>query len=155
MKKNMLLSLLFISLASQTYGQGADSFQWLTGTWQLEVKGGYILERWVFTNDSTLLGKSVFIKATSDTIPQESLKLVHQKGSWTYTSTVIGQNNNQPVSFNVIFEKPLEFIALNPAHDFPQRIAYRRIGSLLYASIEGRKNGKYGKQNFDFVRVTP
>ncbi|NBP69944.1 MAG: hypothetical protein EBU52_14495 [Cytophagia bacterium] len=38
-----------------------------------------------------------------------------------------------------------------PTHDFPQRIAYRRVKNQLYASIEGLKKGKYQKQNFDFI----
>jgi hypothetical protein len=44
----------------------------------------------------------------------------------------------------------MEFICENPSHDFPQRIAYRRIENDLFASIEGRKNNKYSKQNYDF-----
>jgi hypothetical protein len=54
------------------------------------------------------------------------------------------------VKFKVIFLKATEFICENPAHDFPQRIAYRRIKQQLFASTEGKKNGRYNKQNFDF-----
>ena len=53
----------------------------------------------------------------------------------------------------MIFISGLEFIAENPAHDFPQRIQYRRIGEKLYASIEGKNGDKYGKINFDYVLV--
>jgi hypothetical protein len=110
------------------------------------------MENWEVINDSTLAGKSFFIKDNKDTIPQETIELTFRNGTWNYIPTAIGQNNNQPVAFRVIFQKGSEFIAENPAHDFPQRIAYRRIKNQLFASIEGRMNGKYGKQNFDFLQ---
>jgi hypothetical protein len=109
------------------------------------------LEQWQIANDSTLIGKSLFVKNGTDTIPQETIELAFRNGEWFYIPTVINQNNAQPVRFKVIFSKGTEFISENPAHDFPQRIAYRRIKNQLFASIEGKKNGKYGKQNFDFV----
>ncbi len=109
-----------------------------------------MLEQWHISDDSTLKGRSIFIKNISDSIPQETIELAFRNGEWHYIPTVISQNNARPVSFKVILLKGTEFISENPQHDFPQRIAYRRIKNQLYASIEGRKNGRYGKQNFDF-----
>jgi hypothetical protein len=101
-------------------------------------------------NDDLFKGKSVMVKGKDSTL-QESLEISKKDTTWYYTSTVTGQNNNQPVSFKIIFQRIGEFICENPAHDFPQRIAYRRIKNQLFASIEGKRNGKYGKQNFDFT----
>ncbi len=155
MKKSTLPLLLLISLATCSYSQQANEFKWLVGTWKINLKGGSIVERWKFTNDSTFTGKSFFVKNNSDSIPQELLEFARRKGRWNYISKVQGQNNNLPVSFEVITEMPNEFIAVNPTHDFPQRIAYRKIGEKIYASIEGKKNGKYRKENFDFSSVIP
>ncbi|MBL7748476.1 MAG: hypothetical protein JNM19_13650 [Chitinophagaceae bacterium] len=130
--------------------QTAEQMKWMAGTWKINAGSGVIVEQWQIINDSTLSGKSMFVKNGTDTIPQETIELAYRSGSWYYIPTVNSQNNALPVQFKVFFLKGTEFISENPSHDFPQRIAYRRIKNQLFASIEGRKNGKYGKQNFDF-----
>ncbi len=150
MKKILFcLSILLISIVG-VRAQVAEQLKWMAGTWKINAGGGLIIEQWRIVNDSTLAGKSIFVKNGTDTIPQETIELAYRNGSWNYTPTVNDQNNAQPVSFKVFYLKGTEFISENPSHDFPQRIAYRRIKNQLFASIEGRKNGKYGKQNFDF-----
>jgi hypothetical protein len=146
---NIILLICFVSTSS--IAQNKLSMTWLAGTWKIDTGRGFIVEKWKSVNDSTLTGRSFFVKAQGDSVLQESLELSLRKGQWTFTSTVQGQNNNQPVSFRVIFARGTEFISENPEHDFPQRIAYRRVKNNLFASIEGRKNGKFGKQNFDFT----
>lgn len=131
--------------------QKADQLKWLVGTWKINAGNGYIVEQWKQTNDSTFSGKSMFVKAAGDSVLQETIELSLRNGEWNYTPTVVGQNNSKPVKFSIIYIGRSEFICTNPDHDFPQRIAYRRIKSSLQASIEGRRNGKYIKQNFDFT----
>jgi Domain of unknown function (DUF6265) len=133
------------------YSQKADAFKWIIGNWKINAGSGTIVEQWQIINDSTFAGKSYFVKNGTDTIPQETIELSFRNGDWHYIPTVKNQNNNQPVAFKIIFLRGTEFISENPVHDFPQRIAYRRIKNQLFASIEGKRNGKYGKQNFDFV----
>lgn len=110
-----------------------------------------MIEQWKQSNDSTFQGKSLFVKAPGDSVLQESIELSLRKGEWSYNPTVVDQNNRQPVKFQIIFIGKGEFICENPAHDFPQRIAYRRIQNSLFASIEGKRKRKYAKVNFDFL----
>jgi hypothetical protein len=147
-------------LAISLIAQKSEQMKWMAGTWKTDIGSGYIIEQWKIINDSTLTGKSFFVQKVrldpptrqqKDTILQETIELAFRNGGWYYIPTVKTQNNAQPVSFKVVFLKGTEFISENPAHDFPQRIAYRRIKNQLFASIEGKKNGKYGKQNFDFI----
>jgi hypothetical protein len=140
--------LTFLSLAVSA--QRSNEMKWMQGTWKIKTGNNLIIEEWQVANDSTLQGKSMFVKNGTDTIPQETIELAYRNGNWHYIPTVQNQNNGLPVSFIVIFQKGTEFISENPAHDFPQRISYRRVKQQLFASIEGRKNGRYGKQNFDF-----
>jgi hypothetical protein len=151
MNRNLVfISVLFLT-TTLLQAQKAETFKWMEGTWSINAGKGTIVEKWTMVNDSTLKGKSFFIKEGKDTIPQETIELSFRNGGWSYIPTAIGQNNNQPVEFKIIFQKGTEFIAENPAHDFPQRIAYRRIKNGLFASIEGKRKDKYGKQNFDFT----
>jgi hypothetical protein len=154
MKNKIIGPMLFITFficGAQVAAQDINAIKWLAGTWKITTGKGYVIEKWRVLNDSTLSGKSFFVKAnSSDSLLQESLELVLRKGQWTYISTVQGQNSNQPVPFKIVFLRATEFICENPTHDYPQRIAYRRVKDLLYASIEGKKNGRFNKSNFDF-----
>ena len=146
--KKLLLPFLVFSISAAA--QKTEQVKWLAGIWKINTGKGVIVEEWKLLNDSTLAGKSYFIQNSTDTIPQETIELSFRNGDWYYIPTVKNQNNTQPVPFKVIFLRGTEFISENPSHDFPQRIAYRRMNNQLFASIEGRKNGKYSKQNFDF-----
>jgi fructose-specific component phosphotransferase system IIB-like protein len=149
-RKYMLVCAALLLTCVLVQAQPSATFKWLAGKWKINTPNGTVMESWSIINDSTLAGKSVFIKNNTDTIPQETIELAFRNGQWYYIPAVQGQNNNQPVKLAVIFQKGTEFICENPAHDFPQRIAYRRINKQLFASIEGRRNGKYTKVNFDF-----
>ncbi len=132
------------------FAQKSEQMNWMTGTWKIKTGNGVIQEDWKILNDSTLTGRSVFIRNGTDTIPQESIELSFRNGDWYYTPTVATQNEGKAISFKVIYIKGTEFISENPEHDFPQRISYRRIKTQLFASIEGEKNAKFAKMNFDF-----
>jgi Domain of unknown function (DUF6265) len=131
--------------------QQTQNANWLVGSWLIKTGKGTIAEDWKMVNDSTYSGKSVFIKAEKDSVLQETLEFSFRNGSWYYISKVVGQNNNLPVSFQVIYMGKEEFISENAAHDFPQRISYRRVKNQLFASIEGKSKGRYIKQNFDYA----
>jgi Domain of unknown function (DUF6265) len=148
--KHLFFYLLLISCINVT-AQKSEQMKWMVGTWKIKTKKGSIVEEWKISNDSTLTGKSFFITNTNDTIPQENIEIIFKNEDWYYIPTVKKQNNSQPVAFKIILLKGTEFISENPAHVFPQRITYRRIKEQLFASIEGKKNGRYGKQNFDFI----
>jgi hypothetical protein len=148
--KKIIISLAIFVFAMKTHAQTTETFKWLTGIWKINTGQGYIVEQWDLVNDSTFSGRSFSVKPNNDTLPQESIQIVLRKGSWYYIPTVIGQNNSKPVTFKIQFVGRAEFISTNPDHDFPQRIAYRRIKNQLFASIEGMSKGKYVKQNFDF-----
>lgn len=141
----------FLLISALANSQKATQFSWLVGKWKMNAGSGYVIEQWKQLNDSTFRGKSLFVKAPGDSMLQESIELSFRKGEWSYNPTVVDQNNRQPVKFQVIFIGKGEFICENPVHDFPQRIAYRRIKNSLFASIEGTRNGKYAKVNFDFL----
>jgi hypothetical protein len=150
MKKIVLIGLCFI--ASNAFAQ-KDALKWISGTWVLKTNRGDMVEKWVAVNDSTFRGKSMMVKAPGDSVVQETIELQWRNKAWAYVPTVQGQNNNKPVAFPIIFLGREEFIAYNANHDFPQRIAYRKLKNQLFASIEGSRNGKHGKINFDFALV--
>jgi hypothetical protein len=46
-----------------------------------------------------------------------------------------------------------EVVFENGAHDFPQRIRYRRGGDMLFARIEGTRDGKVRGVDYPYARV--
>jgi hypothetical protein len=149
MKKILTLGLLFLTIAVNA--QKSDALKWISGAWILKTNRGDMVEKWIAINDSTFQGKSMMVKTPGDSTLQETIELKYRNKAWTYMPIALGQNNNQPVTFNIIFLSRDEFIAQNLNHDFPQRIAYRRVKNQLFASIEGSRNSKYSKINFDFM----
>lgn len=149
MKKVMVLFCCWVAV--NAFAQKSDALSWMAGTWVIKTNRGDMIEKWSVVNDSTLQGKSMMVKAPGDSSIQETIELHWRNKAWAYVPTVQGQNNNKPVVFPIIFLGREEFIALNPNHDFPQRIAYRKVKNQLLASIEGSRNGKYSKINFDFT----
>lgn len=151
--KKIIATLLLLAVMYSGNAQNSQPFSWMVGKWEIKTEKGRIIEEWQHTNDSTLSGKSYFLTNNNDSIPQETVELKYQNGSWYYIPVVKNQNNGQPVAFKIIYAQKNEFISENPVHDFPQRIAYRRVSGNLFASIEGSQKGKYRKQNFDFVHA--
>lgn len=149
MQKIISILILFFSV-SAIKAQPANPFSWLTGKWGCTTSKGMIWEEWAIVNDSCLTGKSYIVTSKNDTIPQEKITLKLISGGWAYIPEVSGQNQNQPVVFRLLYQGNAEFIAENKDHDFPQRIAYRRIKNQLLASVEGKLKDKYRKQNFDY-----
>jgi len=151
MKHLTYISIFFLAIILQDIqAQNSSQFNWMIGVWQLETKAGVIHEQWKIVNDTLLTGTSHLVQSNGVDSLLETIDIIYTGGNWIYQPTVQGQNNEMPVSFKIIFLKEEEFIAENSAHDFPQRITYRRIQTGLYASIEGWKNEAFSKINFDF-----
>lgn len=85
-------------------------------------------------------------------VEYEQLRIYPREGSLVYAANPSGQEPAEFVSTTVsdtlvVFE--------NPAHDFPQRIVYRRIGAdSLAASVEGVSRGKQRVQRFPYARAS-
>lgn len=148
--KNIIVLLLLVITCTTGDAQKITPVQWIIGTWKIQTPQGMLLERWQVKDDSTLQSRSYFVKANGDSVEQEVIQIALRHGDWYYIPTVANQNDGKPVRFKMIYLKGTEFISENPEHDFPQRIAYRRIRQSLFASIEGKRDGRYNKQNFDF-----
>lgn len=153
--KNIIIAIafLFSTYTTKSLAQQKQDFIWLVGTWKNDVKQNeWIVEVWQKRSDSLYTSKSYFIK-NKDTSLQETVKLINENNEWKYIATAANQNDDKPVAFSLIFIGKNEFICTNPAHDYPNRIAYRLANKTqLFASIEGSVKGKYKKGNYDYIK---
>lgn len=118
---------------------------WLAGCWELRSAQRVTFEMWMPPDANLMLGAG---RTTSGgaTREFEQLRLAWQGDSLIYTALPSGQKE---ASFRGGAPSDSGFSVANPAHDFPQRIIYRRRGAdSLIARIEGP--GANGTRGIDF-----
>ncbi|MFT3979394.1 MAG: DUF6265 family protein [Ferruginibacter sp.] len=154
MKK--LLFLWMLLAAGQSFAQyGLKDLQplhQLNGSWESTRKKGTLIEQWSIVNDSTLQGYSYLLSAT-DSIPQETVSLVLREGKIFYIPTTARQNDEKPVSFQLVKTESGKYFFENRQHDFPQLITYHVVDNeTLHAAISGPMNGEDREIPFYFKR---
>ena len=126
---------------------------WLIGSWLTKTPDGDLQEIWTKKNDSTFLGQSYFIK-NKDTIHNETIDLVEDKGQLKYIATIVGENQNLPTTFNFVETEENELKFENPKHDYPSLIFYNlKDSSNLVIAISGKQLGKKSTENYMLVKV--
>lgn len=139
MKKINILFLLMLTLFAcrQDKKTKLQTFEWILGTWANYSEAHAVFESWTTGPDNQLLGKSYAIDG-KDTIQLETIKLKEENGTFYYLPTVSNQNNGKEITFTLLLATDTSFIFQNPEHDFPQQIAYYRIGAdSMLAILEG------------------
>jgi hypothetical protein len=124
---------------------------WILGTWERKTSHGVMFEDWKVINDNFWEGKS-FRLAANDTIILEKLSLVVLDDNVFYVPVV--SHNPAPVYFRMIEQSKDKAVFVNPEHDFPQTIIYRKISDdSLHARIEGMNKGVESGVDFYFKRT--
>jgi hypothetical protein len=127
-------------------GKRLERVAWLLGEWRNNTSRGVLYEAWQVRDDSTYTGRSCFV-AGKDTVSAEVVNLEMRGGKLLYVPTVRDQNSGQPITFTEATVTEKEMIFENPAHDFPQRIAYTRI---TQDSIVAVISGMQGEKSVQF-----
>ena len=150
----ILSIILLVSCKNNTSDKKFDKLEkmnWLIGDWEQKLPDGTLKETWSKQNDSTYSGNSYFI--TKDTVHFESIQLVQKAEELTYIATVVGQNNDEPVAFKLTSDTNNTFTFENPAHDYPQKISYKKVSDTsLIASISGKQQGKVSSESYPMVK---
>lgn len=116
----------------------SDALRWLAGCWELRQGPRVTLEMWMPPAGGFMLGASR-TTVNGQMRAFEQLRLAWQRDTLIYTALPSGQ---QETSFRTTIVSDSGFTVGNPAHDFPQRISYRKRGAdSLVARIEGGTRG--------------
>lgn len=125
-------------------------FDWLAGSWERATTRGMVNETWR-TDDSGLIGLAYMISG-ADTVLTERLWLRTDGNDIYYNAHP--KENPEPTMFRLVDSDSLKSIFENPEHDFPTRIAYRRIPpDSLVATISGPMGDSTREIDFPFRRV--
>jgi hypothetical protein len=146
-----LLSLLLVVSCQKKSSKAFDQLEkmnWLQGHWEQKLPEGLVVENWKKENDSTFSGETYFIN-TKDTVHFETIKMTQKEEELTYSSTVVGQNNDLPVDFKLTSANENTFVFENPTNDYPQKISYKKLNvSQLVATISGKQQGKVSQESY-------
>jgi len=140
--------LLALSIASHAEAQDAtriSSVSWLTGCLEMRRGNRVVEEQRMPERAGTMvgMGRSVGTRGLDD----YELTVIQEEGS---RLLYVAHPRRQPVATFVASIASADSVVFeNPAHDFPQRVGYRRIGAdSVLAWIDGTSDGK--KQRFEF-----
>ena len=144
----MKTKFLFIGLMLPTFlliscnaDSELDKLKWLIGDWEYNFEGGRTVEGWQKNTEGQLDGYSYTLMG-GDTVSQETILIKVKDGNMNYVPTVMEQNDGQPIEFAMIELSDSTVVFENKAHDFPQKIQYKKIGSdSLEAKISGPIQG--------------
>lgn len=135
----MRMLILFAAAAFATTADDFAPLTFLSGCWELKAGPLQIEECWLKPNEDLMLGSSRTSR-NGKTVNFEQLTLRLRDGAVVYEARLQGK----PAStlFRLVRSSSTEAVFENLAHDFPQRILYRRDGDKLTARIEDAKGTK-------------
>ena len=124
--------------------------RWLAGCWELRTPTRVTQESWMAPAGGLMLGTSRTV--VRDVAREfEFLRIELRDGKPTYVAQPGG---GAATAFAATFVSDTAARFENPQHDFPQGIAYRRVGTdSLVASIDGPQGGALRTMRFPMRRV--
>ncbi len=129
---------------------GIQRVAWLQGCWQASSPRRIVEENWTAPRGRSMVGVSRTLRG--DSLVGYELVIVREQGATlTYQAHPSGQPSavftaRTITDSMVVFE--------NPAHDFPQRVGYRRAPpDSLIAWIEGTAGGRERRIEFPYARA--
>lgn len=129
--------LIAAGLALLLMGQAAPSanvadLAWMAGRWESVQGGRWTEESWSAPRGGVMLGHSR--SGSGDALREfEFLRL--QAGADGVPVYLAQPGGRAPVPFRLTARERTGATFENPAHDFPQRIVYRREGDTMVATI--------------------
>jgi hypothetical protein len=140
---------LFMAAAVTTGAADVDRLAWLAGTWTQSRGQAVVRETWLAPMDGAMGGVGQTTRPGRPTLI-EHMKITTEPAGATFTAILPGQ---PPTPFVLLPGKDGEAVFENKAHDFPQRVFYRRCGDDLCAGIEGQVKGELKRQEWRYTKV--
>jgi len=143
-------ALLFAGRA-EVHAEGVDAWgatAMLEGQWR-EVRGSAVIDEvWTNNKGNVIVGVSRTVDGLSNAF--EFMRIENRKEGVIFMAQPGGE---QPTPFLLISHDANKLVFSNPAHDFPQRIEYRRTGPDTLEATVGMFDGRGQKLSFTYARV--
>jgi hypothetical protein len=130
--KIVVAATFAMALAAATPPAAVSDFAWMGGDWGQEADGRWTEESWTPPRGGVMLGMSR--SGRGEQLREfEFLRL--QAGADGALAYIAQPQGGPPVAFRLVRHDATSVTFENAAHDYPQRIAYARIGDTLTATI--------------------
>jgi len=147
----LCLSAFFHVGSSTALTAQTSALKWMTGCWERRANNLVVTEQWSFPRAKMMFGAGQTTRGDS-TIEYEHTRIFERDGKLVYSARPSGQ---APAEFIADSVSGFSVIFSNPAHDFPQRVIYRRLSAdSLLGRIEGLRGGQIRGVNFSYRRVS-
>ncbi|MCW5634053.1 MAG: hypothetical protein KIT17_12030 [Rubrivivax sp.] len=143
------LGALALLAASSLPAQDLAELAFLAGTWRESTPQATTEEAWLGPRGGTMVATNLSLRGGRAGF--EFLRIEQREGRVVYLASPGGRH--PPVEFALKELSPGRVVFENAAHDFPQRVIYRRDGKRLVARIEGRLRGEARGRDWVFERV--
>ena len=147
------LLLLCGTFATRSQTNSVDSLSWMAGCWELSVpqRQMTIAEHWMKPAGGTLIGMSRTVRG-GKTTGFEYIRVETTADGVYYVAKP--SSNKEETRFKLVKSSSTEAVFENLAHDFPQRIIYRQVGTdTLHARVEGRRGGQIRGFDLRYART--
>ena len=141
------VALLATNASADTMQTVAD-LSWIAGAW-ISKEGDTVEELWLAPDHGVMSGTARTVTAEGK-VTVEFMKITTEPAGVTFTAIV---GNQPPTPFILLPGEPGVAVFENKAHDFPQRVTYRRCEEDLCARIEGDINGKLEFEEWRYRRA--
>lgn len=134
MRRGLAVVLVLASVAASLpppASAGVDGLAWMTGHWEMLGENRHVEEVWLAPEGGILLGVSRTVR-DGRAVAFEFLRIEARGDDVFYVAAPQGA---PPTDFRLVTAEGTRAVFENPAHDFPQRIEYRRDGEDLVARI--------------------
>jgi hypothetical protein len=143
--------LLILAFSMPGGGPGEiERLAWMTGCWEFTAGQRTVEEQWMAPRGKSMMGMSRTVRAGRLVAWETVLLREDSTGTLSYNAFPGGQ---PPAVFPAVETSDSHAIFSNPAHDFPQRIIYRRRGDTLAARVEGTVSGTARGSDFPYLRT--
>jgi hypothetical protein len=122
-----------------------DEVKFLVGEWRMGVDGNTTIEAWLPPEGGMMFGTSQTIDDHGLTVFFEHLTVYHQGADVVYRAAPRGAGAAE-FTLDGHGDNWAEFT--NPAHDYPRRIRYERVGAELAATIDDGAGGQVNSWRF-------
>jgi hypothetical protein len=137
-------------LAREPAPASFDDLTWMAGAWtQTDDRGVTTRETWLAPLGGAMAGVGQTTRPGGKT-SFEFMSITTEAAGPTFTARIEGQT---PTPFVLKPGPAGEAVFENLAHDFPQRVIYRRCGEDLCGRIEGVVDGQARAIDWRYVRV--
>ncbi len=147
----MLLVTSSSATAVRSSSSPIEQVAWLAGCWQRTNGNLTVEEQWMRPRGGTMLGMGRTVRGDS-TVEWEHLRIAPDGDTLVYHAIPSGQ---EPAEFRAISVSAEAVTFEDKAHDFPQRVIYRRAGvDSLHARVEGVLRGQPRGIDFRYQRAS-